>query len=242
MAGARGLGQGIENAGALMGDAMQKRKAEEKEMKTAVKTLEYLKKNGYGDFDTENMSPRSAYETVQGLMGSVQIGRGMQQEQAATQERDRADWLMENARNFDPSKGGFDLSGNYRYPPQPQRTGREPQGYFWELGDPAQVLLDDNTIGVADPVGGYYKPHPISSQKGFRFINGGMEEYMMDKVDTANMPRYADVVARKQAAAPAATAAASGGAKVAPKPGEVRSGYRFKGGDPASQANWEPVQ
>lgn len=36
----------------------------------------------------------------------------------------------------------------------------------------------------------------------------------------------------------AAPAARSG----APQPGDVQMGYRFKGGDPADKANWEPVQ
>lgn len=39
--------------------------------------------------------------------------------------------------------------------------------------------------------------------------------------------------------APAQPAAAPAGA---PKPGTVMDGYRFKGGNPADQANWEPVR
>jgi hypothetical protein len=33
-----------------------------------------------------------------------------------------------------------------------------------------------------------------------------------------------------------------GGSGAAPKPGAVEDGYRFKGGDPADQKNWEPVR
>ena len=29
---------------------------------------------------------------------------------------------------------------------------------------------------------------------------------------------------------------------VGPQPGTVENGYRFKGGDPSNQANWEPVR
>lgn len=41
-------------------------------------------------------------------------------------------------------------------------------------------------------------------------------------------------------AAPQATAS-QGGAKVAPKAGDIVKGYRFKGGNPADKNNWEPA-
>lgn len=42
-------------------------------------------------------------------------------------------------------------------------------------------------------------------------------------------------------AAPAAPAATTPGAPVGPKVGDVKSGYRFKGGNPADKNSWEPV-
>jgi hypothetical protein len=64
------------------------------------------------------------------------------------------------------------------------------------------------------------------------------------KVAWAETLQYLDLIqARlKQKAtgvAPGSTAAPAGGG---PQPGTVEAGYRFKGGNPADQANWEPVQ
>jgi hypothetical protein len=64
------------------------------------------------------------------------------------------------------------------------------------------------------------------------------------KVAWAETLQYLDLIqARlKQKAtgvAPGGTAAPAGGG---PQPGTVEAGYRFKGGNPADQANWEPVQ
>jgi hypothetical protein len=47
---------------------------------------------------------------------------------------------------------------------------------------------------------------------------------------------------RGQPGKPESAASPSPAANSGPKPGAVEDGYRFKGGDPGKQENWEPVQ
>ena len=93
------------------------------------------------------------------------------------------------------------------------------QTYLPQLGDNAAVLEQKR----------------IARAGALEAIRAGMNQQQLEAVARADAATIA-----RLAAQPAAGGSAT--APDGPQPGMVEDGYRFKGGDPADPANWEPVQ
>ena len=75
----------------------------------------------------------------------------------------------------------------------------------------------------------------------FQKIDNG--KAFLAKLDAIDAEVQARVSAKGNAlAGHGATSTAAPPATTGPAPGTVEEGYRFKGGDPADPASWEPVQ
>lgn len=88
---------------------------------------------------------------------------------------------------------------------------------------------------------------PTSLERNYRFFQQEAPNLAPKYLENqANPPRFIPTgdgggifVDPTSVRGPTGPAASSGGG---PEPGTVEGGYRFKGGDPARQENWEPVQ
>lgn len=85
----------------------------------------------------------------------------------------------------------------------------------------------------------------IYAQRRGRFDQAGFNDFLSQWA--AENPIFNDADIQKMKSAPAAATAPANTQQrrqqpAAPRVGEVRNGYRFKGGNPADQNSWEPVR
>ncbi len=169
------------------------------------------------------------------------VARGQQQTRAAEiSERHRAD-IMKGAQLVRQMKPQ-DQAGWQRVLATAGQLGIDlsevPQQF-----DPQYV---ESLIAAADTFNPSAVQQPTTMQRDYEFLNARDpklgESYLNNK---ANPPRFMPdgaggfiAVDPGSFSGPTGPAASAGGG---PAPGTVEDGFRFKGGDPARQENWEPV-
>lgn len=191
--GFQGLGQGLEQAGAAMGDAMRERKDERKRINAGQSVYDKLMGVEDPDYDPSAMSARQKYDAYNAMKEAAQYGMMVQQSEAERlmNVQRQAEINAPPPQPWKPSPVDFDNDGTpdmlMTSPSSAVAVPREsspPQ----LMGPQGPAVQYKGMIGTWDPkLGGYsnWKPQDAgdSIQAGGVTINRG-------GVDYSQIPQY----------------------------------------------------
>lgn len=115
--------------------------------------------------------------------------------------------------------------------------------YINVSGDIARPVLDTNGNAVRGPQDKQATPRDFAGEQAVDYYSGLQTSYMEAANNTTDAAERQKYMTLAEQAGKQAQALIGGGQQAqAPQVGTVKNGYRFKGGNPADQKNWEKVQ